>query len=114
MPYQCSYYGDTHCATHQLPENHNCPATSGSSRAQWAGPPSASDSRRAGRQTERSVPEAMDTSDIRSYGTADGSVGASSPDVALNGSVQQNSKASEARDCEWAAASLLSELTADE
>lgn len=25
MPYSCTYCGRTHCGTHKLPENHDCP-----------------------------------------------------------------------------------------
>lgn len=46
------------------------------------------------------TPEPMDSGDIRTDGTADGGVGTGSPDVGLDGSVQQDSEVSGAQDRE--------------
>jgi hypothetical protein len=46
------------------------------------------------------TPEPMDSSDIRTDGTAHGDVGTGSPDVGLDGSMQRDSEASGAQDRE--------------
>jgi hypothetical protein len=97
MPYQCSYCGGTFCSDHRLPEDHNCPATSEDSR-QWFSSSSNQDGRRAVSTGDVDPPAPMDSSDVRTYGSADGTVGEASPDVALDGSVQQDGENTDTQD----------------
>lgn len=48
LGFECNGCGETHCSTHQLPENHDCPAVGDSERSEeWFTGPSAQQSRQA-------------------------------------------------------------------
>lgn len=74
MPYRCAYCGEAVCPDHRLPENHGCTG----------------ERLPAGETPENREPKPVRLTEGQTVGTTPIDVGESSPDVAVDGSVEMD------------------------
>lgn len=97
--FECAYCGDHHCATHRLPERHDCPAIGEAivpGRGGGGGDGAADDLEEPADRAEREEwwREERDATPYRrvepqTMGTAPEDFGDPSPDVAIDGSIKR-------------------------